>query len=371
MESLPDIQFTDADVTAMTTHLVTVYESLSERTLFPGDPVRLFLQTIAQVLTQQQVLIDWTAKQNMLRYATDTFLDHLGALTDTDRLSAAFAKTEIKFMLSAVRPTDVNIPKGRRISPVGTQVYFTTEADGVIPAGQTSVILNCICLTAGVIGNGYLPGQLNQLVDLIPFVASVTNVSTSAGGADREDDEAYRQRIRSAAEGFSVAGPEGAYQYWAKTASSAIVDVAVESPSDGRIRIIPLLEQGSIPSPALLEQVLFICNDKRIRPLTDHVTVAAPTTRSFSINLTYWVDQDRAAELAAIQQAVGVAVNEYELWQKERLGRAINPSELIHRAMKVGALRVAVTSPVYTSIGLTEVAIASSVTVTFGGFEHA
>lgn len=41
----------------------------------------------------------------------------------------------------------------------------------------------------------------------LPFVQSVTNTTESSGGADTETDDAYRQRIRSAPESFSVAAP--------------------------------------------------------------------------------------------------------------------------------------------------------------------
>ncbi|MFD2089923.1 baseplate J/gp47 family protein [Brevibacillus brevis] len=50
-------------------------------------------------------------------------------------------------------------------------------------------------------------GKLNQLVDPLPFVQSVSNVTESGGGADEEDDDSYAERIRQAPESFSVAGP--------------------------------------------------------------------------------------------------------------------------------------------------------------------
>ncbi|RAV18839.1 baseplate assembly protein [Paenibacillus contaminans] len=369
---LPDIQFVDEDVGNTLQNLITTYEAISGRTLYPGDPVRIFLHAIASIIVQQRVLINQTAKSNLLRYATDAILDHLGAFSETTRLQASSALTTLRFTLSAPQSWSVGIPMGTRVTSLGDpKLYFSTTTYAEVAVGATTVEVLAICNQQGVVGNGFLVGQINRIVDPLPFIVSASNVTISSGGAEREDDEAYRQRIRTAPESFSVAGPEGAYQYWAKTASSSIVDIAIESPAAGEVRIVPLLANGELPSSEILAKVLEICNDKRIRPLTDHVTAAAPSPQNYTLDITYWIDQERIVEATAIQTAITNAVSEYVSWQKERLGRAINPSELIRRAMIAGALRVDVTSPVYTTIGETEVAIASSTTVTFGGFEHA
>lgn len=70
-----------------------------------------------------------------------------------------------------------------------------------------------------------------------------------------------------------------------------------------------------------------------------------------------------------IQEAVNKAVAEYELWQKSKLNRDINPSQLISKIMTTGARRVALDTPVYTALDKTKVAVAQSITVSFGGIE--
>ncbi|MNP79071.1 hypothetical protein D3C76_1768200 [compost metagenome] len=57
----------------------------------------------------------------------------------------------------------------------------------------------------------------------------------------------------------------------------------------------------------------------------------------------------------------------YQLWQRSKLGRDINPSELIARVMAAGALRVNVTAPVYTALTATQVAQQGATTLTYGG----
>jgi hypothetical protein len=50
---------------------------------------------------------------------------------------------------------------------------------------------------------------------------------TTANGTDDETDEELRERIRLAPSQFSVAGPTGAYKFFAKSAHPSIVDVSV------------------------------------------------------------------------------------------------------------------------------------------------
>lgn len=198
----------------------------------------------------------------------------------------------------------------------------------------------------GVIGNAYAPGTLSILVDPIPYVASVSNNTVSVGGLDKEKDDPFRERIRQAPESFSTAGPTGAYEYWAKTASSTIVDVKPFSPSPGVVHICVLLAGGEIPGEELLDQVLAICSNKKVRPLTDNVVAVAPEQVEYRINVSYWIDKANESIAASIRSKVEAAVNEFILWQKSRLGRAIDPSELTCRMKAAGAKRVAVIAPV-------------------------
>ena len=164
-----------------------------------------------------------------------------------------------------------------------------------------------------------------------------------------------------------MAGPTGAYEYWAKTASSLITDVAVYTPSPGNVVIRPLLLGGELPGVEILDAVFAVCNASDIRPLTDNLSVLAPEAVSYDINLTYYINRAEATSSVAIQAAVAAAVNAYSLWQKSKLGRDINPAELIYRIRAAGAGRVEVTSPVYTALESYQVATADNVAVTFGG----
>ncbi len=348
--------------------LMTVFQGITGRILNRADPEMLVMRAFAQLFVQQRVMINQVAKGELLRYARGIILDYLGE-PSTTRLQAEPAVTTERFTLSIPLVTPQVIPAGTRIAPDGAEgtIMFATREAVTIPAGNITADVLIECLTPGVIGNGFLPGQLTTLIDPLPFVASVSNLTTTAGGADTEDDDSYRERIRMAPESFSTAGPEQGYIYWAKTASAAIVDVAAVSEAPGEVTITPLLEGGTMPTQPVLDAVAEKVNSRRIRPLTDLVTVQAPEAIPYEIELTYYINRERAAESEIIKAAVNQAVSSYALWQKSKLGRHINPSELIGRIMNAGALRVNVVSPVYTPITDLQVAQDTAINVTFGG----
>lgn len=369
---LPNIDFLPVDADVIKNNIITVYESIAGKKLFPGDPVRLFLLTQADIIIQQRLLINDAARQNLLRYARDRYLDHLGAMVGTARLPASAAITTVRFTLSTIRPEVITIPVGTRVTP-GDNLFFATTQVTEIPAGATEVDVVCECLQTGITGNGFLPGQINILVDPLPYVSIVTNLTDSAGGTDVEEDNPYRERIHASPERFSVAGPAGAYEYWARTAHPGISDVKVFSPAATEVNVLVLMANGGLPTQDILDAVDDVVNDRSVRPLTDMVTVSAPTVVNYSIDLSYWIDVDKSADAVSIQASVSQAINDYVSWQKAKIGRNINPSELTKLVMMAGARRVEVASPTYTVLNDTQIAIIADpdndITVTYGGIE--
>ena len=87
--------------------------------------------------------------------------------------------------------------------------------------------------------------------------------------------------MQIAPESFSVAGPRGAYEYYARSAHQDIIDVAVVGPPElapGYVKIYPLMKGGELPSSEVLASVLEICNADDVRPLTDCVSAHAGYT---------------------------------------------------------------------------------------------
>lgn len=370
--ALADIVFAEKAADEIESEVITTYENIAGRTLAKGDPVRLFLEAIVLIIVQQRSLIDRAAKMNLLAYAEGDFLDHIGAMLGVIRLEASNAMTTLKFTLSEPQLSAVIIPEGIRASPGGGTILFATTESVEIPAGEKSVTVTAQCTLAGTQGNGYVSGQLKKLVDPFPYEMSVENVTESYGGSDIENDENFRERIQIAPESFSVAGPTGAYEYFARSAHQDIIDVAVVGPPDtepGNVNIYPLMLNGDLPTQEILDTVYEVCNAEDKRPDTDFVHVLSPEAVYFELDVKYWIDRKRATQAAQIQVAVESAVNGWVTWQRSKLGRDLNPSELNHRMVAAGAKRTEIISPEFKVLTASQVAIMTLKTLTLGGLE--
>lgn len=373
---LPEVSFIDNDtLEAMRTRMVANFESEYERitgqkiTLSPSDPNRIVLYAHALELYQVEQYVDRAGKQDLIKYSYGEFLDNLGAGRGVTRKQPAPAVTMLRFTLSETRPHAVGIPEGTKATN-GSLLYFATEGYEEIPAGETYIDVRAVCTENGVAGNEVLAGQINTLVDLIPYVAKVENITKTSEGADLESDESLAERIFLAPSGYSVAGPDDAYVYWAKTYSQMIGDVKITSPNPVEVEVRFLMADGTLPTETTLAGLEEYLQDENIRPLTDKVSVLAPEVVPFNINLTYYINKSDQAKAGTIQGLVAQAIAEYIQWQTYTIGKDINPSELIKRIVAAGAKRVDVTEPVFTTTPETSVARINTQTVSYGGIEN-
>ena len=375
--NIPTISFIgDETLTSIQEKMVddyqTKYQELTGKTqaLSRADPVTLVLYACSVQLYQMALYLDMSAKQSLLKYAFGEYLDNLAALKGITRRQASSAVVTVRFVLSAKRSSAVSIPQGTRVS-AGSNIFFATTEYNEIPAGEDHIDIVCKCLEEGDTGNNILPGAITTLVDPIAYVDHVINIDTSSGGADTESDDDLRCRIYMAPGSWSTAGSKDAYMYWAAEYSDQISDVYIGSPEPGTVLIEFLMLNGALPEQAMITGMADYLSDETIRPLTDKVVVKAPDTEKFTISLTYYINRSQRNEAVSIQQKVQDAVNYYRLWQTSKIGRDINPSELIRQVIVAGAKRVEVQSPVFKKLpdGTVAQCAASDVKITYRGLE--
>lgn len=335
---LAPVNFLETDAETIRSQIITGFEKASGDTLAAGDPRRLFLLSIADVIIQQRTAINLAAQQNLLSYAQGGYLDALGQLLAVERMAESKAVTTIEFTLSQALGSVYTIPAGTQVT--NGVVTFETDEDLLIPIGQTKGEVSASCTVAGPVGNDYLAGQISTIVTPMTFVSGAQNTTITTGGADAESDPDFADRIRLAPNSFSVAGPEKAYVYHAKSVSPAIIDVKVNSPTPGEVDVYVLLTDGTLPTEDTLEQIEEHLSDENIRPLTDYVVVKAPTASNYEIELHYWINQEDSSKAAQIQADVEAAVEQYRLWQQTKIGRDITPGKLLQLVFAAGASRV-------------------------------
>ena len=324
--TLPEPSFIMRDPAQITKELVAMYESLTGKTLQPAQQERIMIDLIAYRESLIRIGIQEAAKQNLIDYATFPVLDYLGAFSGTIRLEPQPARCPLRIALTTPQPFDVIIPAGTRVETKDGKVVFHTETAATVLLGLDYVDVWGVAEVTGKIGNGYVVGDVSNIIDPVPYVASIINTEITSGGADWEDDDHYRDRIKLAPEKFSNAGPKEGYIYWAKTAHQDIIDVAVMSPSDAVVNVYPLTKTG-IPDANVLDLVLTALNDEKIRPMTDQVSALAPTAFDFSIEVNATLFKSAIPEI--VTPAINSAIENYIAGLKMKLGLDVVDSQII------------------------------------------
>lgn len=335
-----------------------------EISLALADPYRLILYSCAVAIYQGYQYEDRAGKMGLLKYSTGEFLDNLAAFKKVKRNEASPARTTLRFTLSAAVERKVVIPKGTRVK--GPEVYFETSEQGEILPGLIYTDIPAKCQVTGSTGNGYLPGEIRTLTDLLPYTLKVSNLTQTGGGAGRESDEELAERIYLAPVSYSTAGPERAYEYWVKTFSPSVGECRITSEAPGEVDIYVTMADGTIPDDGFLLELEEYLENSSVRPLTDHVVVKKPETVEYDIELVYYIRNEDRDKEETIKTAVHTACDNYIAWQK-KAGRDINPSQLVFQVMGAGVKMAEVLKPVFMEIPDSAMAVPGNITLTYGG----
>jgi len=382
MSRNPEHKFVSTDTNELLTDLIRMYQRLTGRTLSPASPDRMFVQWVANALLIALRSTNFSGNQNLPSRADGENLDALGELFQgTERPLAQPAVSTLRFHITNAQPFLIPIPEGTRVTDASSLVRWVTTADAVVDIGDTSVAVPIECMVPGVIGNGFVPGQIKTLIDVtnVPFYLSCENITISEGGAEEATDDEYYELLRNSQDSFSTAGAKNSYIYHAKKVSLEIGDVIANTPSPGKVDLYVLMKDGSIAGDEMKSKVYAACNADNVRPLTDHLEMKDAEQVGFDIGVTYYMPSKSQMSLEDTRIAVEEAVNSYITWQCGTLGLDIVPDRLIKRIMNTGGVkRVEITTPVYTVLRdgksadentQPQVAAIGEVNVVNGGFE--
>lgn len=363
---MADFNFVETDSAKLYTAIIGSLMDEVNEPLYPGDERRIFGDALVAVFVALYNEFNDKMKQRTLQYARGEVLDALGARYDIERAEPAHATATFRFSVESAQDTNIIINARTKITTDGS-VYFATDQVAVLQAGSIYIDVPATCTEGGTQYNGFAIGTIATLVDLIPYITSVSNTTVSIGGDDGEPytdegDEKFRERIRLAPAAQSTAGPESAYRYFALSADPEIIDVAIDNPEANTINIYPLMRGGAIPDEETLTKVEETCSAADVRPMSDKVTAIAPTQVSYDIELKYYCTQDNEADTIKAVEGEGGAIDQYNDWQTSALNRDINPDQLKKLILcpdwdstLIGADRVDITKPVFKEIGKNEV----------------
>jgi phage-related baseplate assembly protein len=382
--SLPLPQFVNdadgLDPNAVLNDMIASFQSLTNRTLYPAQVERLLIDLYAYRESLVRNAIQYAALQCMLAFSSYPMIDYLGQLVGVTRLPSQGATCTLEFTLAAAQVVTFDIPAGTLIGTQDGQFAFSTNALLAIPAGSTSGTVFATCTTPGLAANGYAVGRVSVQLNPNTLISAVTNTTVTTGGDNIETDDHLRTRIQAAPNQFSVAGPVGAYRFWALSADPSIIDVSVTTPVPGTVDVWVLIgpvtqpaaspNSAAIASSALLSKVAGIVNSESIRPLTDTVNVNAVTEVEYSVAGTVTLYSD--ADPSTTMSAANAAAQELAQNLAARVQRDIVPEEFIAAIGSMpGVYRVTLTSPSYTQLTAGQWANCTTITLTQAiGSEH-
>lgn len=173
-----------------------------ELVLGEADAKTLLLKAFALIEYQTMQYADIKGQAELLKTSTGEALDALVALLGLTRQESKKATAKERFMLAEARADTVAVPAGTRVKTQGGR-YFNTLDYAEIPPGATYVDTIVQAEEAGAESSGILAGEINILVDPIPYIASVSNVDESTGGLDVEDDDSLTERAYLAPSRFT------------------------------------------------------------------------------------------------------------------------------------------------------------------------
>ncbi len=340
-----------------------------ELTLYPADSRRIMLNVAAGKLYQLAAIINERFKLNFLQYMYGEFLKNWGSNFGYKDDGLESAKVVLRFYLSEEQPRDITIPVGTRATN-GDHIYFATDEDMVIPAGELSADVTATCTIKGTTGNGYVEGQLNIIADPVNLVNRVENITQSAGGHDEYTNQELRELIYNFPATYSTAGPEESYEEYVKSYSNQIMDVKVITDTAANVTIYVLLAAGEIPDESMLSNLKKYMDKLKVSPDTDNVQFEAPDKVDYDLNLTYYISSDQKDVADALKEAIEDAVEEFVLYTKSKIGRAVNPNTLVSYMKAAGASRIEIESPGYRTVESNEVAMCKEPSIIFGGLEE-
>lgn len=195
-----------------------------------------------------------TVAASLVEYAWGDYLDAHGATLTLPRREAVAATGEVTF----TGDEGTVIGTGTEVSTIQTSaeteaVGFETTEAGTIPSSET-LTLPVRALEDGAVGN-VATGAIELVLSPITGIASITNESAITGGADIENDDAYRERIKLAWSAAQGAGSVADYERW-----------ALSDASIGFVRVTPIWNGPGT--------VLVVVTDVENNPLSDEVVTA-------------------------------------------------------------------------------------------------
>lgn len=287
----------------------------------------LRLRVLAGELYRLWAKLQWLRREAFPQTATGDRLDLHGEQRGIIRKEAAHAVGTITFSRYLPMSFDLVIPQGTVCATSGEEpVEYETMEETVLTAGEVSVDAPARAVLGGRAGN-CASGRITVLTAVPAGINYCVNREAFTGGADPEDDEAYRARIL-AAYAQPDNGTNAAYYKEIALAQPGVTSAQVvpRGGGDGTVNIY-LWGEGTAPGEEMVEAVKAAFEKRRELGIT--VDVMAASARKVNVGILFKVPAgaDYAAAEALVQQAIR------DLFAKKQVGDPVYLTEYSRAAL--------------------------------------
>jgi uncharacterized phage protein gp47/JayE len=267
---------------------------------------------LADAVTKQigyaanKLLLDGAQDEDLDRYAWDRY--------QLVRKGASPATGQVRFYRASTTAGAGTIPVGTVLTTLAGTQYITTQ-----PAtfGSSTLDLVYANVQATQSGKATQVGANNiQRIQspntLFDTSIQVNNDLTTGGGEDVEDDDTFKNRIRSFW-ASSIRGTLAAIEFGALTVAGVVSANAVEALTSGALpaRIVNLYisDSSGVASVVMAQAVANALNDYRAGGIAVIISLSIPLIEPIVLNLSFQPGVDTVTLAAQVQAAVVEFVN--------------------------------------------------------------
>lgn len=257
-------------------------ETFAEKTsynLSDSSDLAVRLYASAAQISALYAQIDYVKKQCFPQTASGIYLDYHAEMRAIERTEATKATGTIRFALSSALERDVEIPSGTVcMTEAGTS--FATVEGAVIAAGSFYADATAQAEYAGTSGN-VAAGTVTRMPSAPAYVSACVNQLAFTGGAEEEDDETLRSRIRGSYSHLAN-GANAEYYRQAALNHDGVAEAYVAARSRGvGTADVYITSTAGLPSEALLTEIEAELKEKR--EIAVDIRVLAPATKTVNV----------------------------------------------------------------------------------------
>lgn len=221
-----------------------------------GSNLLSIIEAVCHFVEYLQLRVNKAINSFSIKDAVDEDLDLRAGDYNVTRKQAKQATGIATFSRTTPAPSQFTVYAGSQVATTpdvyGNSLSYKLDNDITFPSGAMSVTGYVTCTVAGFVGN-IAVGQISVMTSTISGVDAVSNAAAFTDGADKETDEALRQRIATTINGLKASCEQAIKAAALGVQGITVVRVTDNQPAPGQITVYVSNESGTLTSQQLAD----------------------------------------------------------------------------------------------------------------------